>query len=199
MKVITNDTNNFAWPSKNNLKIQCQNQVAQNLFDRTYKITLSIKVFILHTICNQSKQNYLKCVLVAIDHWAWCIEEQKLHIITFTCPDKADILLLFTVAHTIITHNLLELEICLCQTLILIFHLQAKLLDGFLKGLNLLLILLLFALYKQTNNIILNNLPYPNITKHWMFSACLSRCEKISQADLGRNWTHDLLITRQAY
>ena len=31
-----------------------------------------------------------------------------------------------------------------------------------------------------------------------MFSACLSCCEKISQADSGRNRTHDLLITRQA-
>ena len=30
-----------------------------------------------------------------------------------------------------------------------------------------------------------------------MFSACLSRCEKISQADSGRDRTHDLLITRQ--
>ena len=26
-------------------------------------------------------------------------------------------------------------------------------------------------------------MPYPSINKHGMFSACLSRCEKISQAD----------------
>ena len=40
--------------------------------------------------------------------------------------------------------------------------------------------------------------PYPNINKQQMFSACLSRCEKISQADSGMNGTHDVLITREA-
>ena len=38
----------------------------------------------------------------------------------------------------------------------------------------------------------LNNIStYPNINKHRMFSACLTRCgKKISQTDLGRNRTY---------